>query len=581
MKCKKCGAEFPDDLTACPHCGQSVFQSPPPPRQPGGGIAAQILLSLRADCRKMFRKLRSRLDGFSRLSLKLLLLFSILLLLACLFGKVFSIVLSVLQLLAVLTALLMHRHIIRLPEEQQYIKAMILMVVIPLTLVTLIGFAFGGKLPQEAAVPTETSTAATQAPAQATTEAVTAPPTQAPTEAATEPPATKPPKATEATTEPPATKPPKATEPAAQKPTELPADEEEPLNGIPAPFSAVGCRSQSYSKIEAAFRKAGFARITAKPMEDLTPQNADKLNLVESVSVQNNISFHKGQKFTPSDEVVIQYHTMQRYDVTLNIDFPGNILLSKYDVEVLLDGKDSDTLEHGVSKSVFQRLTAGPHKLTFRRSGSDTTFKDIELTVDSDLEAAFRLACHAGQIDVTPLYIDRDKPLAPGQIKIMAPASVYLEKNYKDVEDAFRGLGFFNIKFKILYDIAIGWTDRGTVEAVTVAGKSDFRRGDIFKSGDEVVITYHMRKGDNSENIVMAQGSSSYEGLDYLEVKQELEKLGFHNIKLGAYDGAAPSHTDGEVMTVEIDGARFKKGSTFKPENEDYNKYWTVQAPAA
>ena len=572
MRCQKCGAVFPDDLTVCPHCGQRVSPSAPPPRQPGHGILAQIVLSFQEDYRAFFRKLHSRLDGFSRLSLKLLLLFSILLLLACLFGKVFSIVFSVLQLLAVLTALLMHRQIIHLPEEQQYIKAMILMVVIPFTLVTLIGFFFGGRQPREA-VPPETSAAVTQAPATAPadppTQPVTVPPTQAPTEASTEPPATKPPKATE----------PASTGPAVQKRTEPPDEQEEPGIQVRTPFSDVGCRNQPYSRIEAAFRRAGFTRITAKPMEDLTPKDADILNQVESVSVKNKDSFHKEQKFSPSDEVVIQYHTMQRYDVTLNIDFPGNFLLNKYDVEVLLDGKGSDTLEHGVSKSIFQRLTPGTHKLTFRRAGSDTIFRDIELPVDTDLEAAFRLACHAGQIDVTTLYIDRDRPLAPGQIKIMAPASVYLEKNYKDVEGAFRGMGFFNIKFKILYDIAIGWTDRGTVGAVTVAGKSDFRRGDIFKSSDEVVITYHMRKGDSPESIVMAQGSSAYEGQDYLEVKQELKKLGFTNIKLGAYDGAAPSHEDGEVMTVEIGGARFKKGSTFKPENEVYIKYWAVPAP--
>ena len=48
-----------------------------------------------------------------------------------------------------------------------------------------------------------------------------------------------------------------------------------------------------------------------------------------------------------------------------------------------------------------------------------------------------------------------------------------------------------------MYDIELGWTDEGETECVSINGKDEFNRGDIFLNSDEVIITYHMKAEDD------------------------------------------------------------------------------------
>ena len=66
-----------------------------------------------------------------------------------------------------------------------------------------------------------------------------------------------------------------------------------------------------------------------------------------------------------------------------------------------------------------------------------------------------------------------------------------------NIEEELKKLGFTNIKTKILYDIELGWTNEGETESVSINGKDDFKRGDIFVDSDEVIITYHMKAEDD------------------------------------------------------------------------------------
>ena len=63
----------------------------------------------------------------------------------------------------------------------------------------------------------------------------------------------------------------------------------------------------------------------------------------------------------------------------------------------------------------------------------------------------------------------------------------------KELSDA----GFTNISFEILYDIVIGWTDEGEIDSISIDGKTDFEKGDIFKKDVPIVITYHMMEEDD------------------------------------------------------------------------------------
>jgi hypothetical protein len=93
-------------------------------------------------------------------------------------------------------------------------------------------------------------------------------------------------------------------------------------------------------------------------------------------------------------------------------------------------------------------------------------------------------------------FVDKGA-VGEGEAMMPASASDFKFDNYKDVETALRNAGFTNVKTAILYDIVWGWTSEGEVESVSINGKTDFTKGNVFKKDAEIVITYHMWEKDD------------------------------------------------------------------------------------
>lgn len=256
-----------------------------------------------------------------------------------------------------------------------------------------------------------------------------------------------------------------------------------------------------------------------------------------------------------------------------------NLIFSTYDVELLWNGIEKGTLEHGEDQDFEFTVDPGEYTITFESAESSSVEGEVSLTVDCDIEASYKISCYSDKVTVETLYVDRLTKLAEGEVKLDVAASEYKYENYEDVTTALQTLGFTNIKYNILYDIVLGWTDEGEVEGVSIAGSSDFNRGDVFTADAEVIITYHMPEDSDPSNITMNKSSSSYEGMDYLEVEQAFKDLGFTNIALDSITIESTSYTDGEIFEVEIGGYSFDSGDVFKPDEEVEIKYYIVEEP--
>ncbi len=348
---------------------------------------------------------------------------------------------------------------------------------------------------------------------------------------------------------------------------------------VAAPYGAIECLGQDYSTIRTAFNSAGFTNIQAEKIEDLQVADAGKLNTIESISVGGKTEFTKDQEFKSDDEVLICYHSYAKCSIKVHVDFIPNLIFSKYDVNLLLNGIKKGTLTHGEDQDFDFSVEPGEYTLTFESDESSSIKGEVTLTVDCDVEVSYEISCYSDTISVETLYVDRLAELADGEVKLDVAASEYKHKNYEDVTTALKALDFTNIKYEVLYDIVLGWTDNGEVESVSIAGKTDFNRGDVFPADAEIVITYHMPEDEDPSNITVAKGSDAYDGMNYVEVEQAFRDMGFTNIELGKVTTESTSHTDGEVMLVEIDGRSFDAGESFKPDKKVYIKYYHVEEP--
>lgn len=460
------------------------------------------------------------LDLFCKISAIAIIVVVILLLIAVFAGKGLAIFFSVVQLAGLIAAILMQVNIIKLESGKAWIKYLVLIVAVLLTVLNIMSYSWGQDK--------STNSDITYQPMVSDTSEI----------------------------------------------SEIPVE-----TTVQVPYSASDCVGQDYLTIKNDFSTAGFYNIKVEEIEDLKYSETDKENIIESISIGDRTDFVKGQEFNKSNEVLIRYHVFERCTVTIHVDFVPNLILSKYDVDLLLNGIEKDTLEHGIDKEFEYSVIPGEYTITFESVESSSVKGEVSLTVDCDIEASYQISCHSDKVSVETIYVDRLTELAEGEVKLDVPASEYKYKNYTEVENALKTLGFTNIKHEVLYDIVLGWTEDGEVDSVSIAGNKDFKRGDVFVSDAEVVITYHMPEDANPANITMEKGSSNYISLDYLDVQQALKDLGFINIELEESTTEDASHNNGEVFVVNINGRSFDSGDVFSPSDRVCIKYYVVVEP--
>ena len=311
---------------------------------------------------------------------------------------------------------------------------------------------------------------------------------------------------------------------------------------VAAPYGAAECLEQDYTTIQTAFYAAGFTNIEAEKVEDLQATDVDKVNTIDAISVDGKTDFTKEQEFQSDDEVLIRYHGYAKCNVKIHVDFVPNLIFSKYDVNLLLNGIEQGTLTHGEDQDFELSIDPGEYTLTFESNESSTVKGEVTLTVDCDVEASYKIACSSDKVSVETLYVDRLMELADGEVKLDVAASEYKHKNYEDVAATLKTLGFTNIKYEVLYDIVLGWTDDGEVESVSIADKTDFNRGDVFPADAEIVITYHMPEDDDPNKTIEtipAEDDNSpvfYSTNDYETAKQGNSGVFSYKSTGGSYD---------------------------------------------
>lgn len=541
IKCSKCGAELSDDTKFCSYCGNKIEAPTPPPieeyeedvvpetpqREPVKEIVEKSTVpkTLGNKIKAKGAEIWSQLSLYGKVATVATGVFVLLALVGFLAGKNAAGIIAILQIALVVVSILMHKGVIKLEPKKAWLKYLVLGVAILLTVLNIMSYSWGqGSKPNN--------------------DDVTYQPTVSDTDTNT---------------------------------SDLPT--EPIITTASTPIAATDCVGKDYSSIKSDFSSAGFTNIKVEKVEDLKGSESDKLNTVESISVNGNAEFTQEQEFKKTDEVVIRYHAYEKCTVTIHVDFIPNLIFSTYDVELLWNGIEKGTLEHGEDQDFEFTVDPGEYTIAFESAESSSVKGEVSLTVDCDIEASYKISCYSDKVRVETLYVDRLTELAEGEVKLDVAASEYKYENYEDVTTALKTLGFTNIKYNVLYDIVFGWMDEGEVESVSIAGSSDFNRGDVFIADAEVIITYHMPEDADPSNITMNKSSSSYEGIDYLEVEQIFKGLGFTNITLDGTTIESTSYTDGEVFEVEIDGYSFDSGDVFKPDEKVEIKYYIVEEP--
>lgn len=189
----------------------------------------------------------------------------------------------------------------------------------------------------------------------------------------------------------------------------------------------------------------------------------------------------------------VSTETEERYSVKLHIEFPSNLLLSKYDVDVNLDGKKQGTLAHGNDGDFEIQLTSGEHTLTFVNEKASSVKGEVKFNISGDAELGYKIGCHSDRIDVEEKYSVNRNSVSENESSAPISSDDVRKKDYQELETLFKNAGFTNITTEPLYDIIFGITKEGETESISIDGKTEFKYGDVFNKDSEVSIVYHLK----------------------------------------------------------------------------------------
>ena len=93
--------------------------------------------------------------------------------------------------------------------------------------------------------------------------------------------------------------------------------------------------------------------------------------------------------------------TSARCTVQLVIDCKRNLALSKYDVEIEVDGEKVGSVRHGDLEELELSLTKGEHKLVCKKKGANKPRGEISFDVEDDGdEFSYRITCKRNRIKI-------------------------------------------------------------------------------------------------------------------------------------------------------------------------------------
>ena len=164
------------------------------------------------------------------------------------------------------------------------------------------------------------------------------------------------------------------------------------------------------------------------------------------------------------------------------VEYQKSIQIGYSSVELI--GSDHSSVLSLLEESGFTNIHESPiYDLKIVDQSKEGIVTEVSVEGDNSFTSTSRYPYDARITITYHLVKDITVPLSSKAAKKL---------DYQELERQFRDAGFINIKTDADYDLLTGWiTKEGSVESVSVDGKTSFSEYDSFRPDVEVIITYH------------------------------------------------------------------------------------------
>lgn len=274
---------------------------------------------------------------------------------------------------------------------------------------------------------------------------------------------------------------------------------------LPAPDSTVGeiqkDNETGYSVYVGNMSKEAYADYVAFCEEKGFTIDADKQE--KHFSAKNAESYKLSVEYKGNNIVYISIDEPE-FNTSVEIECVENWVFSKYDVEVYVDDSFEGTITHGASEIYELILTKGNHTIKFVSADDETLDGTVEIIVSKDESFKFKISCSSTGIDVDTISGSVNQPESTEQpsvaegskesettipdISITISEEDFKGMNYEEAEKKFREMGFTSFEYETV-DTEIE-ANNDTICYIEITevfiGDSDFEVGDTFDADSTV-----------------------------------------------------------------------------------------------
>ena len=164
------------------------------------------------------------------------------------------------------------------------------------------------------------------------------------------------------------------------------------------------------------------------------------------------------------------------YKLYLDIEFEGNILFDKYDVDVCFDEQKLDTIAHG---SYYTKLLAsieeGEHELMFYKHGDESIKGVYQVNINNDL--TFKCKIHAKGSEIKIDEVQTMNSIEGNSIQMIDTGGMNLQEAMEKLAD----LGFVNVTSEAEDDVII-------VESNWIVVSQNVEVGKEYDKNTEIIL---------------------------------------------------------------------------------------------
>lgn len=315
---------------------------------------------------------------------------------------------------------------------------------------------------------------------------------------------------------------------------------------LPVPKSTIGeiqkDDEDGYSVYVGNMSKEAFANYVATCEEKGFTVDAN--NQGKYYTAKNAESYKLSVEYKGNNIIYISIKEPE-FNISVEVECVENWFFSKYDVKVYVDDDFEGTITHGGTDAYEMVLAKGNHVIRFVSVDDETVNGTVETIVNKDETYKFKISCSSTGIEIDTLSGSVYQLESPEQssglegsqesepvisyIAITMSEEDFKGMNYKDAETKFREMGFESFAYETVNIENESSSDTICYIEITEVffGDSDFEVGDTFRADSKV--TFYTYKYE-------APSPVFYSTNDYDTAKNGNSGVFAYGKRAGSYD---------------------------------------------